>query len=159
MYSLYSFVISLFVFQCLLGFQWLMGELMAVMLSLMLWIVCFYLSMYFQLFLYLLWLCFLYLEWFLCQILSGLLFQLACYFYQFVFCFMMCQEWWYIVFPYLFSSVLWCPSYFWFFSGVVFLDKLISSVGLFVYSWFCTISVRDPLDFLELSEHFKHLKK
>ena len=41
--------------------------------------ICFY---YFELFLYLLWSCFLYLEWFLCQILSGLLFQLKCCFYQ-----------------------------------------------------------------------------
>ena len=45
------------------------------------------------------------------------------------------------------------------FSGVVFLEKLISVVGLFVCSWFCTISVRDPLDVMELIEHFKHLKK
>ena len=46
------------------------------------------------------------------------------------------------------------------FSGVFFfLKKLISVVGLFVCSWFCTISVRDPLDVMELSEHFKYLKK
>ena len=36
------------------------------------------------------------------------------------------------------------------FSGVVFLEKSISMVGLFVCSWFCTISVRDPLDVMEL---------
>ena len=45
------------------------------------------------------------------------------------------------------------------FSGVVFLKKLISVVVFFMCSWFCTISVRDPLDVMELSEHFKQLKK
>ena len=45
------------------------------------------------------------------------------------------------------------------FSGVVFLEKLTSIVSHFVCTWFCTISVRDPLDVMELSEHFKHLKK
>ena len=118
------------------------------MLSLILWIVCFYyLLMYFELFLYLLWLCFLYLEWFLCQILSGLLFQLVCCFYhQFVY--------WsdvsgvMVYFLSLFISVCVVMSLLiLIFSGVVFLEKLISVVGLFVCSWFCT---RDPLDVMEL---------
>ena len=51
------------------------------------------------------------------------------------------------------------PPNFFFFSGDVFLKKLISVIGLFVCSWFCTISVRDPFDVMEFNEHFKNLKK
>ena len=113
--------------------------------------ICFY---YFELFLYLLWSCFLYLEWFLSQILSGLLFQLECCFYQCVFCFLKCQEWWDIFFPYLFVCVV-MSLLILVFSGVAFLEKLISVVGLLVCTWFCTISVRNLLMLWSLVDNLR----
>ena len=94
---------------------------------------------------------FFYLGWFLCQILSGLLFQLVCCFYQFLSCFLMCQEWWYIFFSYLFLccdvplnfGFFWCC-----FSWKV--DMLL--VFLYIVG-FALFQFRDPLDVVnEFSE-------
>ena len=71
-------------------------------------------------------------------------------FYQFLYCVLMCQEQWYIFFSLFTSVCVVMPLLILIFSGVVFLEKSISMVGLFVCSWFCTISVRDPLDVMEL---------